>query len=67
MAYPERIVPDETGPGIVAIHLKRYEFARPLCAGRDVLDAAWRYAGTTGRRHLQSRTNIERDASLRSA
>src|SRR5205814_7591503 len=40
MAYPERIVPDETGPGIVAIHLKRYEFARPLCTGRDVLDAA---------------------------
>jgi SAM-dependent methyltransferase len=38
--HPERIVPDETEPGIVAIHLKRYEFARPLCAGRDVLDAA---------------------------
>jgi SAM-dependent methyltransferase len=37
---PERIVPDETEPGIVAIHLKRYEFARPLCAGKRVLDAA---------------------------
>jgi SAM-dependent methyltransferase len=37
---PERIIPDETEPGIVAIHLKRYEFARPLCAGKDVLDAA---------------------------
>jgi SAM-dependent methyltransferase len=36
---PERIVPDETEAGIVAIHLKRYEFARPLCAGNDVLDA----------------------------
>ena len=36
---PERIVPDETEPGIVAIHLKRYEFARPLCVGKRVLDA----------------------------
>jgi SAM-dependent methyltransferase len=40
MAYPERIVPDETVRGIVAIHLKRYEFARPFCAGKEVLDAA---------------------------
>jgi SAM-dependent methyltransferase len=37
---PERIVPDETEPGIVAIHLKRYEFARPFCVGKRVLDAA---------------------------
>jgi SAM-dependent methyltransferase len=36
---PERIVPDETEPGIVAIHLKRYEFARRYCAYREVLDA----------------------------
>jgi 2-polyprenyl-3-methyl-5-hydroxy-6-metoxy-1,4-benzoquinol methylase len=36
---PERIVPDETEPGIVALHLKRYEFARLHCEGRDVLDA----------------------------
>jgi 2-polyprenyl-3-methyl-5-hydroxy-6-metoxy-1,4-benzoquinol methylase len=40
MAYPERIVPDETGPGIVAIHLKRYDFAREDCRDREVLDAA---------------------------
>jgi SAM-dependent methyltransferase len=39
MAHPERIVPDETEPGIVALHLKRYEFAQPYCAGKDVLDA----------------------------
>ena len=39
MAYPERIIPDETEPGIVALHLKRYEFALEWCAGRDVLDA----------------------------
>jgi SAM-dependent methyltransferase len=39
-AYPERIVPDGTEPGIVAIHLKRYDFARPYCAGKVVLDAA---------------------------
>jgi ubiquinone/menaquinone biosynthesis C-methylase UbiE len=36
---PERIVPDETEPGIVALHLKRYEFARPWCEGKEVLDA----------------------------
>ena len=39
MSHPERIVPDETEPGIVALHLKRYEFARPHCVGKDVLDA----------------------------
>lgn len=39
MRPPERIVPAETEPGIVAIHLKRYEFARAFCDGRDVLDA----------------------------
>ena len=32
-------MPDETEPGIVALHLKRYEFARPYCAGKHVLDA----------------------------
>ncbi len=32
-------MPDETEPGIVALHLKRYEFARPHCAGKQVLDA----------------------------
>jgi SAM-dependent methyltransferase len=40
LTFPERIVPDETEPGIVAIHLKRYDFALPHCAGKDVLDAA---------------------------
>jgi SAM-dependent methyltransferase len=40
MAYIERIVPDETPPGPLAIHEKRYRFALPLCAGKDVLDAA---------------------------
>ena len=39
MIHPERIVPDETEPGIVAIHLKRYEFALSYCTGRDVLNA----------------------------
>jgi SAM-dependent methyltransferase len=39
MSYPERIVPEETGAGILAIHLKRYAFARPWCAQADVLDA----------------------------
>ena len=39
MSHPERIVPDETSPGIVALHLKRYEFAAPFCRGNEVLDA----------------------------
>ena len=34
LSHPERIVPDETEPGIVALHLKRYEFARPYCVGK---------------------------------
>jgi SAM-dependent methyltransferase len=40
VSHPERIVPDETEPGIVAIHLKRYAFAEPWCRGKDVLDVA---------------------------
>jgi len=39
VSLPERIVPDETEHGIVALHAKRYQFALPLCAGKDVLDA----------------------------
>lgn len=39
MSHPERIVPDETEAGIVALHLKRYDFARARCAGAAVLDA----------------------------
>jgi SAM-dependent methyltransferase len=38
--YPERIDPDASEPGIVAIHLKRYDFAAALCERRRVLDAA---------------------------
>jgi len=40
VTHPERIVPDETETGVVALHLKRYDFARQFCAGADVLDAA---------------------------
>lgn len=40
MAYVERIVPDETPSGPVAIHEKRYRFALPYCADKRVLDAA---------------------------
>jgi SAM-dependent methyltransferase len=39
MSHPERIVPDETSPGIVALHLKRYEFAARWCRDAEVLDA----------------------------
>lgn len=40
MSHPERIVPDETEPGVVALHLKRYRFAEPWCREAEVLDAA---------------------------
>lgn len=40
MSYPERILPDETEPGVVALHLKRYDFALQWCDGREVLDVA---------------------------
>jgi SAM-dependent methyltransferase len=39
VAYPERIVPVDTAAGIVALHLKRYDFAKSYCDGVDVLDA----------------------------
>jgi SAM-dependent methyltransferase len=39
VAYPERIVPDATPAGILALHLKRYDFGRAYCEGADVLDA----------------------------
>ena len=37
---PERIIPADTPPGIVALHLKRYEFAREYTVGKRVLDMA---------------------------
>jgi SAM-dependent methyltransferase len=39
VAHPERIVPAQTSPGIVALHLKRYEFALAWCDAAEVLDA----------------------------
>ena len=39
MTAPERILPHETEPGILAYHRKRYEFALPLCRAQEVLDA----------------------------
>jgi SAM-dependent methyltransferase len=39
MSHPERIVPDEEEPGIVAAHVKRYDFAFEACRDKDVLDA----------------------------
>jgi SAM-dependent methyltransferase len=40
VSYPERIVPAQTSPGIFALHLKRYDFARRWCESAEVLDAA---------------------------
>lgn len=40
MSHPERIVPDHTEPGIVAVHEARYRFALPSLANLEVLDAA---------------------------
>jgi SAM-dependent methyltransferase len=39
VSYPERIVPAKTSPGILALHLKRYEFAGGWCRSAEVLDA----------------------------
>src|SRR5881296_1859283 len=39
VSYPERIVPAETSPGILALHLKRYEFALRWTDAATVLDA----------------------------
>jgi 2-polyprenyl-3-methyl-5-hydroxy-6-metoxy-1,4-benzoquinol methylase len=36
----ERIDPKNTLQGILSIHLKRYDFARAYCEGKNVLDAA---------------------------
>jgi len=47
MSHPERIVPDETEPGVVALHLKRYDFARPSCVDAAVLDAGCGVGGLT--------------------
>ena len=38
--YPERIIPDETPQGIVALHLKRYDFSATYVEGKRVLDVA---------------------------
>jgi SAM-dependent methyltransferase len=40
LSHPERIRPDDTEPGIVALHEKRYAFALPWCRGKEVLDVA---------------------------
>jgi SAM-dependent methyltransferase len=37
--YPERIVPEDVSPGILALHLKRYEFALAWSEHADVMDA----------------------------
>jgi SAM-dependent methyltransferase len=39
LSHPERIVPDDTEPGILALHLKRYEFAASRSAPGSMLDA----------------------------
>lgn len=38
--HPERIVPDDTSSGIIAIYLKRYDFAHEFVAGKRVLGVA---------------------------
>jgi SAM-dependent methyltransferase len=40
VSHPERIRPDETEAGVVALHEKRYAFALPWCRGKEVLDVA---------------------------
>lgn len=38
--FQERIIPDETEKGIIAVHMKRYVFAEEACRNKDVLDVA---------------------------
>src|SRR5688572_22069578 len=38
--FPERITLDDTPPGIIAIHLKRYHFALDFVHDKRVLDIA---------------------------
>jgi SAM-dependent methyltransferase len=65
MSHPERIVPDATSPGIVALHLKRYQFAAPWCRDAEVLDAGCgvgygsAFLGEVARRVV----GVDRDAS----
>jgi SAM-dependent methyltransferase len=40
MSWPERIVPDETEVGVVALHVARYQFAESWCRDKVVLDLA---------------------------
>ena len=64
VSHPERIVPDETESGIVAIHLKRYEFARRYCERKAVLDAACGVGyGSAHLAHVATRVvGVDRDA-----
>jgi len=41
VAHDLRIAPDETSPGILALHRVRYEFALPLCAVSLMSTHAW--------------------------
>jgi SAM-dependent methyltransferase len=63
VSYPERIVPEETSPGIVALHLKRYDFALDWCRGRDVLDAGCGvgYGSAYLAEQAQSVVGVDRD------
>lgn len=40
VTFHERIVPDETERGILAVHMKRYVFAEEACRNKEVLDVA---------------------------
>jgi SAM-dependent methyltransferase len=40
VGHPERIDPDASEPGILSLHLKRYDFSLQFCFGARVLDAA---------------------------
>lgn len=63
MSHPERIDPTTTEAGILAVHLKRYDFGRNYCTDADVLDAACgagygsAYLATVARRVVGIDTN----------
>lgn len=58
MEYCERIIVEKEDPGIAAIHLVRYHFARPFCQGKRVLDCACGTGYGTARLHGAARRII---------
>ena len=58
VAHPERIVPDETATGVVALHLKRYDFARRLLRRTRTCSTRAAASATAPRTSRRSRASV---------